>query len=259
VIKVYDLENMARIYQDRPENGFGFIILPASSEIHQIFALNAPTYPEFAVRPLIGWVSGVHLNDFGMITPKVFDGQYLQAMCDRAVVLQAKLKDGNVADIGILNIFEQSAGDTITFPSDGFSATDVYINGEMHNLADYISANRISTKQPLVADYYGVSVNISFQTVDVEKREVVFYAPVFSGVPYRLAKPVKDYVKEFVSQIPTSRSDILFSCNCILNYLYSELEGKKTGEITGPITFGEVAYQLLNQTMVYLTISDLAQ
>lgn len=30
------------------------------------------------------------------------------------------------------------------------------------------------------------------------------------------------------------------------------------GDITGPITFGEVAYQLLNQTMVYLTITELA-
>ena len=51
-------------------------------------------------------------------------------------------------------------------------------------------------------------------------------------------------------------SALFFSCNCILNYLYSELEGKKTGGITGPITFGEIAYQLLNQTMVYLTIED---
>ena len=49
---------------------------------------------------------------------------------------------------------------------------------------------------------------------------------------------------------------VVFSCNCILNYLYSELEGKKTGSFVGPITFGEVAYQLLNQTLVYLKIED---
>jgi len=42
-----------------------------------------------------------------------------------------------------------------------------------------------------------------------------------------------------------------------LNYLYSGLEGKKTGNVTGPITFGEVAYQLLNQTMVYMTIENI--
>ena len=49
--------------------------------------------------------------------------------------------------------------------------------------------------------------------------------------------------------------DLFFSCNCVLNYLYAGLEGKKTGEFNGPATFGEIAYQLLNQTLVYLTIS----
>jgi hypothetical protein len=43
-----------------------------------------------------------------------------------------------------------------------------------------------------------------------------------------------------------------FSCNCILNYIYGNLEGKKLAGTAGPITFGEIAYQLLNQTMVYL-------
>ena len=56
--------------------------------------------------------------------------------------------------------------------------------------------------------------------------------------------------------LPQGNENIAFSCNCILNYLYSELEGKQTGPITGPITFGEVAYQLLNQTMVYLVFHD---
>jgi hypothetical protein len=256
-IKVYDEKNIQNIYKDIPENGFGVVILPALSGIHLGFALNAPAYEEFAIKPLIGWISGVHLTDLGKETPKVFDGKHLRAMEDQAVALQVKLESGKIADIGILNIFEQGAGDTITFAKDGFSTTDAYINGEKCNFADYISANNFSTKLPLVADYYGVPVNISFQSVDIEKHEVVFYAPVFSGIRYRLAKPINDYVTEFVSRIPTNTADIVFSCNCILNYLYSELEGKKTGEITGPITFGEVAYQLLNQTMVYLTVSDL--
>ena len=44
----------------------------------------------------------------------------------------------------------------------------------------------------------------------------------------------------------------LFSCNCILNYLYGGLEGKHTGSVYGPITFGEIAHLLLNQTLVQL-------
>jgi hypothetical protein len=74
---------------------------------------------------------------------------------------------------------------------------------------------------------------------------------------YKHAKPVTNYVEEFTSQMPKGSTDnILFSCNCILNYLYSELEGKKTSDVTGPMTFGEVAYQLLNQTLVYLSVYD---
>lgn len=48
----------------------------------------------------------------------------------------------------------------------------------------------------------------------------------------------------------------MFSCNCTLNFLYSELEGKRTGQLVGPVAFGEIAYQGLNQTLVYLQIDD---
>jgi hypothetical protein len=69
---------------------------------------------------------------------------------------------------------------------------------------------------------------------------------------------VADYVKAFTRQMPSGGDDkVFFSCNCILNFLHSELAGKQTGAFTGPVTFGEVAYQLLNQTLVYLKIHDL--
>ena len=49
------------------------------------------------------------------------------------------------------------------------------------------------------------------------------------------------------------------SCNCILNFLYGELKSKRTGSFTGPVTFGEIAYILLNQTMVRLQLHHLDQ
>jgi hypothetical protein len=64
-------------------------------------------------------------------------------------------------------------------------------------------------------------------------------------------------VNAFVSSLPTGLTErIALSCNCIVNFVNSSLEGRTTGGIVGPITFGEIAYQLLNQTMVYLTVSD---
>ena len=259
-IAVYDANGLARIYTEGPKHGFSFIILPAASKTHLSFALNAPNYKDFGVRPLIGWVAGVHLSDLGKKTPKVVNGQTGEVLEDAALVLQAQLPPGKVAEIGIINLFEQGDGDILSFGSDGFSAKDVLVNGEKRNFAAYIMKNKLDTKLPLVADYYGAMVNISFQDVDEVEGQVKFYAPVFTGIRYKHARPVADYVKVFNDRLSKEcaieSSRVAFSCNCILNYLYSELEGKKTDPFTGPVTFGEIAYQLLNQTLVYLEIMD---
>ena len=256
-VQVYDDVSIKNVYLEAPSNGFSVVILPATSSVHLAFALNAPNFEEFASRPLVGWVSGVHLNDLGKVTPKVFNGKTAECFDDEAVVMRAVLGNDRVCDLGIVNIFAQGHGDTLEFPEANFSAREVLVNGKRTNFAEYIQQKKIDLKLPLVADYGGANINISFQGVDEKSGVVNFYAPVFKGVKYRQAAPIKNYVADFVKNIPGNSDQILFSCNCILNFLYSELEGKKTGNITGPITFGEVAYQLLNQTMVYLTIQKI--
>jgi hypothetical protein len=259
-IVAYDQNSLARVYAEGPKHGFSFIIIPAASKTHLSFALNGPNYKDFGVRPLIGWIAGVHLSDLGKKTPKVINGRTGVVLEEGALVLQAQLPEGKVAEIGIVNLFEQGDGDILTFNSDGFAAKDVMVNGEKRNFAAYIVKNKLDTKLPLVADYYGAMVNISFQDVDEVEGQVKFYAPVFSGIRYKHARPVADYVKVFNDRLSKECSidseRIAFSCNCILNYLYSELEGKKTEPFTGPVTYGEIAYQLLNQTLVYLEIMD---
>jgi len=204
---------------------------------------------------LIGWIAGVHLSETATAVPRVFDGTKAEALDQQAVVMQISLPKGKGVSLGILNIFTEGDGPTITFPTTGFSATEVEIDGQKRNLAEYIRQVGLDTRLPIVADYCGLSINVSFQSVG--EKEVKFYAPVFAEVAYHHARPVGNYVEEFLSQIPQGIDDkVAFSCNCILNYLYSGLEGKKTGRMTGPIVFGEVAYQLLNQTMAYLTIEN---
>jgi hypothetical protein len=232
--------------------------MPGSSNTHLEFALHAPQYEDFGHSPLIGWIAGVHLDDLGKIKPKVFDGKSQTMLEDAAVVMHAALSPGHVAEINFVNIFEQGDGDTITFLQDGFSSTDAYVNGAKVNFADYIAQQNLDMRLPLVADYFGARVNVSFQNVDSTTREVRFYAPVFAGVTYKHARPLLDYVQQFTAMLPSHLSEHpAFSCNCILNYLYSKLEGKRTGKITGPATFGEVAYQLLDQTVAYLTITEI--
>jgi hypothetical protein len=254
-IKEYTDKNIDQVYKEAPQNGFSVIIIPASSKAHLAFALNAPGYKNFASKPLIGWISGVLLEDLGKITPKAFLGNSLKSSDSSAAVMHVTLPLTHYAEISIVNIFNQKEGDVISFMDDGFNATNAYVNGKMVNFAEYVTNNKIDTRLPIIADYYGAMINISFQNVNMEAKKVDFYAPVFKGVQYKFAEPIKNYVDLFTSQIKDlNTSEIVFSCNCILNYLYSELEGKKTAEITGPITFGEIAYQLLNQTMTYLKV-----
>lgn len=97
-------------------------------------------------------------------------------------------------------------------------------------------------------------MNVSFKAVN--ETTVEMYAPIFKGIDYKVAAPLKNYEEKFNQEVSKHNVDPIFSCNCILNYMYAHLEGKKTGAIKGPMTFGEIAYILLNQTMVYLTFEE---
>ena len=256
-IRRYDEDGIARVYEDLPADGTGVIIAPSGSRVHLSFALNAPRYHRFATAPLFGWISGVHLSEIGTALPKVFDGSTGTALDRHAVVMHVALPPRKQVELAILNIFEEGDGPAITFPSTGFTATTADIKGRRWNFAEYVRETELDTRLPLVADYHGARINVSFQAVDAARGEVRFFAPVFAGVRYHHARPIRDYVDAFASALPTGLGDrIAFSCNCVLNYVHSSLEGRKTGDIVGPITFGEIAYQLLNQTMVYLTVSD---
>lgn len=254
-ITPYDANSISRIAKDAPDNGFTICILPAGSDVHTEYAQNAPSYDNMFFNPIIGWISGVHLDDIASSTAKTVFGPGAMLMADKAVAMHVNLPENQVANIHIINLFEQGAGDKITFPTTSSNVDTCIVNGTETSFSQYVADNNIDIRLPLVADYNGINVNVSIQ--DASSQQVALYAPVFEGVEYQFATPVADYVTSFNQAIETMDTDkSAFSCNCILNYLYSELEGKKTANLTGPITFGEIAYQLLNQTLVYMTIEN---
>lgn len=252
-IRVYPTDRLQQIPQDYPTHGCSFIVLPAGSEAHLRYAQECATWPGLFNSPLVGWNAGVLLSELGTLVPRVFDGTTQTSYDDAAVVLHASTDANHVARIDIVNAFSQGDGDRIQFPRSGFTVTDCLVNGVLVNFADYIAQRGIDTRWPLVADYAGASINVSFQSVDASSKQVQLYAPVFAGVEYRLAAPVSDLAGYFGREFDARKTTPIFSCNCILNFLYAELEGKATGTATGPITFGEVAYIQLNQTLVYVT------
>lgn len=259
-IKSYDETNIDQVYNDGFDNGVSFIIIPSSSAVHLKFAVGAPNYENFATKPLIGWISGFHLDDMLTATPKVFNGFSSENSSNLAVVMHASLPPTKYAEINIINLFEQGNGDTVEFLEDGFVITDIVVNGAKRNFYEYLKEIKHDLKFPLVANYQGAMINVSYQRLDDEKKIVHLYTPVFRGMEYRHASKIKDYLTEYGKLMPKDDLDsISFSCNCILNYVYSELEGKTTEGVIGPFAFGEVAYQLLNQTLAYLTINNYSE
>jgi hypothetical protein len=259
-VRVYDATSIRGVYSDLAGKGFGVVVIPASSATHLEFALHAPEYPGFAVRPLVGWISGSHLDDSEGDQPCAYSGITREPVLDGAVVLQVTLPPGRAAEVGVVNMFEQGDGEAITFPRNGFDVDTAFVDGVETNFADFLRGTGLDTRLPLVADYYGLMVNVSFQAVDPVGRSVRFYSPVFAGLTYRHARPIGNYTQDFVAHLPAKwPQGPVFSCNCILNYFYSDLVGAQAQVLSGPLTFGEVAYQLLNQTMVYLTVSDVGR
>jgi hypothetical protein len=231
------------------------VIIPARSAVHTEYANHGRDYDDMFMKPIVGWIAGVHLADIDSASAKVVNGADGALRGDEAVALHVTLPEQQLAVVHILNLFKQNPdGDVITFAATGFSASTCFVNGEETVLADYMASRKLDLKLPLVADYNGAQINTSFQGVDQDSRTVHFYAPVFAGIEYRQAAPVGDYVHDFEALAKGGHGDVEFSCNCILNYVYGELRGRKTGDLSGPVTFGEVAYQLLNQTLVYLDV-----
>ena len=251
----YDEQTISRIGADSPENGYTILILPAFSALHRRFALEAPSFEYLFLKVVAGWIAGTHLDDVGKVAPKVFAGPTGEMLDAKGVALHVDLPREYQAKIGIVNIFEQGAGDEIQFPSTGFEASECIVGGQRYRIGDYLGPAKIDIRLPLVANYNGTKCNVTIRTLDIPGSKITFFAPVFEGVKYRHAKPVGDYAQSFLAAIPHDIGEAVFCCNCVHNYQYGNLEGRRTGTLQGPMTFGEIAYQLLNQTLVHVTLS----
>ena len=253
-IEVYSPQQLNTIYRDLGENALGIIIIPAFSQCHTEFAMNAPEYEEFAMNPLVGWIAGYDLKQKENAKAWVFDGRSGSMLDNSAIVMKFELPAQLRAEVGIINLFHEDGGDVIEFPESGFAVEHALVNGKPVNFASYCKAREASVKLPLVSDYCGAKINTSLKSIGESRVE--FYAPVFTGCKYSFASDLGDYVREFEEKVSVDGQSLYFSCNCILNYLFGKLEGKATKSIKGPITFGEIAYQLLNQTLVYVKLKE---
>ncbi len=249
----YDENTIENVTKDAFDNGFSVVILPFDSSVHIAYSKGAASFEGMFLKNIVGWVAGLNLSAEGQ-TPVAVNGLTGQSYPDRAVVLHIPLPEDKLVNIGIINIFEPKEGSpVITFEDEGFSVKTCRIDGREVVLADYLAEHNINTNLPLIGDYSGAGVNVSIK--QIADGVVNLYAPVFQGIRYHFAAEISDYAGEFKTRLEQFNGHrYTFSCNCILNFLYGGLEGKTIDTFFGPITFGEVAYQLVNQTLVYVEI-----
>ncbi|MCL1998822.1 MAG: hypothetical protein FWG65_08650 [Turicibacter sp.] len=251
-ISNYSTDNIDTIADDVHEDGFSILILPFDSAIHQDYANNAAKRYGVFLKHIVGWISGTNI-DKPEQTPIVVNGLTGEVHKDKAVALHFEIPD-KMINVNIINIFEEEDNSpTLTFEETSFVVKECLVNGERTVLADYIAEHNIDIKLPLIGDYSGTKINISFRSS--EDGVVNFYAPVSPNVKYKIAKKMDDYAETFNKRLANvADEESIFSCNCVLNFVYGGLEGKVIDIFEGPITFGEIAYLLVNQTLVYVTV-----
>jgi len=252
-IVTYDAPSIDRIAQDAYENGFTIVILPFDSPVHRRFALESEDFPGLFANPVCGWISGYNLASARKFAVSV-NGETGTVSATEAVALHVGLPDDRMATLDVVNIFEPDKDHAIVvFPKDGLEVRDCLMNGRSINFAKLMRERGTDTSLPLVGTFAGETVNVSFKHVTDDM--VYLYAPVKAGLEYRIAAPVDDYAATFRARLEgIDKQDYVFACNCILNFLNGKMEGEDIGGLYGPVTFGEVAWHLVNQTLVYLRV-----
>jgi hypothetical protein len=251
----YDETNISTVTKTGFDNGFTILIVPMGSPVHSSFGVNSLQYEDIFKNPIVGYVAGLDLSLLGKASPKVYFGQDNLCLENAGVALHIELAENQVARTEIINpntLNEESP--VFEFPISSFTQGDCLIDGKPDNLADYMSRNNLSTLSiPYVSDCNGALINRDIMKIDVENHSVTFFAPLYSDEKYRMANKIEDYYSVFQKKLTIDNSITAYSCLCVSYYKLGSLEGKKIN-INGPLTFGEIAYQLLNQTAVYLIL-----
>lgn len=224
--------------------GLSLILIPAFSTAHAAFALGAMGYPGLFDQPLMGWISGTEADPVGA----VHDGTTGLAHAEGALVMHLTLPPGCKTSLNIQTPFTPSRdpGKTFRFPTTGFVATEVTLGSRTVNLARYIVDKGLDPRLPLVTNVAGTLTNVAIRSVDPDKGAVSFYAPVVAGAVYHWANPLPD--TPAIAAAPATVS----GCGDVSLH---RLTGG-TGAFTGPLSFGQIAYILLTQTVVTLDITS---
>ncbi|MDR1673795.1 MAG: hypothetical protein LBS09_10115 [Bacteroidales bacterium] len=248
-VQEYDADTIQNIYSDAPKNGLTVLLIPFGCETCNCFALNATSYEGFAVSPLVGWVTGRPLDSIMTEPSFATSGISGEVHSDRALAMHIELPEDKYAELHIFNPYKQGKGDDIRFDRTGMVLKDAYINGVKRNFAAYLRETGFDESLPFVANYAGAMINVV--CCGIGEEEVYVSAPVFPSTDYRVAE-----IDRNITEPTLIDENIIFSTTCIGNFIQPDICTQYLKKMNGPVVYGEIAYQLLNQTTIYVTIGD---
>jgi len=251
-IKAYGAQELEQMLDDRPENGFSYLLMPAFQEVQANYALQISQNPKLFDVPTLGWVTGIVWGEAAQ--PLVVNGQDGAVYTDQLLALHAQLAAEQYAELSIVNIYEQNDGPKIQFLEDGYQVEDCLIDGEKQNFLSYLQEHQIDMDYPLVGDFGGAQLNTSIYQAEEAATAVSFASPVFQSQIYRFAKTIENRQAAFKAKLPPKTETTLVAYNCVANFMQLGGEENYTAGYHYPFTFGEIAYLVLNQTMVILDI-----
>ncbi len=250
-IQEYDETNIHQIYNDAPQNGFTVLIIPFGSQVSTEFALNSTSYENFATRPVCGWISGRPLETLMTEKSYIVSGSDAQPSTDKAVAMHISLPENKYAEIHIFNPYKQGKGDDISFEYSSMVLKEAVINGVKRNFAEYLREIGFDMQLPFVANYSGAMINVV--CCGIGETEVFMSAPVFKTIDYRIAE-----IDSAITEPTLIDEQIVFSVTCIGNFIQPDICAQYLKKMNGPVVYGEIAYQLVNQTTVYVTVGDVS-
>ena len=248
-IREYDETNIKNIFNDGPQNGFTVLIMPFASPVAVEYSINATNYENFAARPLCGWLTGLPLEIIMTEKSNSASGVGPCISTDKAFAMHISLPESKYAEIHIYNPFKQGDGDSIWFDYDSIMVTEAIINGEKRNFADYLREIGYDMQMPLVANYSGSMINNVVCVVG--EKEVPMSAPVFKNMEYKIA-----VIDDKITEMSLIGDKIVFSVTCIGNFIQPDICAQYLKKMNGPVVYGEIAYQQIGQTTVYVTVDD---
>ncbi len=262
-IEVFDSNNIHEIAKKGYANGFIVMSLPIDTDIYFEFSTNSLEYEDIYNNPVVGFVACCNFNDYGNFGQlKTFVGSGLdgQLYPDKAVALYVELPDNMAARAEIINLdtIDESTS-KVVFPKTSFFQSDCTIDGKPGNIADYFE-NVVKPKMggkgytQMITSQNGALINRDTKVVDIKKGEVSFFSPAYEGDEYYLVKPGTDYLKLFNEAIKSKGDSNIAACfSCISYFFGGSFEGRTICQ-NGCYAFGEIAFQLLNKTIVTLEI-----